>query len=161
MTHRPGEIGDIARRELHVETIGRDRLALVCAAQRPWAAAVERHPKRKTAFDAFVGLPLILPGPDAGIRAAFDEVMRRHGLLPQLDIRMEVGGWHAILAYVQDKIGVGIISEVAIPRTDALIVRMLDPAVFPLREIRLICRYHLDAPPRWTCRRWPCRLSAC
>lgn len=146
VTHRTSEIRDIARRELHVETIARDRLALVCSTKSPWAAALEKHPKTKTTADALLGFPLILPGHDAGMRAGFDDVLRRQGILPRLDIRMEIGGWHAILAYVLDGIGAGIISEAAIPGTASLVVRILDPAVFPLREIRLICRYRLDAP---------------
>ncbi len=146
VTHHPDDIAAIARRALHVETIARDRLALVCAAKTPWTSALERLPKTKVSAEAMTSFPLILPEPDAGIRIVLDDILRAQGVLRQLDLRMEIGGWQAILAYVLDGVGVGVISEAAVPKDSPAVVRFLDPSVFPPTEVRLISRHRFDAP---------------
>src|SRR5262249_51778822 len=74
------------------------------------------------------------------IRKGFDGVLRRRGVLGQLNITLEIGGWMAILAYVRDGFAAGIVSEVVVAESKSLIVRPLDPAVFPPIESRLIAR---------------------
>jgi len=144
VTHQPDDIERIARRKLHVETIAADRLALVCADGTPWATALKRLPKTKVPPHALEKFPLILPEPDAGIRIALDQILREHGALRRLDVRMEIGGWQAIMSYVQDGAGVGVVNEAAVPKDSALIVRYLDPSVFAPIETRLICRQRFD-----------------
>ena len=140
VTHDEASIHSLARRTLHVDSIARHRLALVAHVRSPWARALKRLPERKTPPAALTRFPLILPEPDAGIRKDLDETLRRQGLLGQLQIRLEVGGWAAILAYVADRQGVGIVSEAAVRDPKSLIVRHLDPEHFPPTELRLICR---------------------
>ena len=62
------------------------------------------------------------------------------GFRNRLNIVLEVGGWATILAYVRDRFGVGVVSEGAVNETKGLIIRRLDPEVFPRIESRLICR---------------------
>jgi DNA-binding transcriptional LysR family regulator len=53
---------------------------------------------------------------------------------------VEVGGWGAILGFVRDGLGVGVVSEGALDDTAGLTVRTLDPSVFPPIESKMICR---------------------
>src|SRR5262249_24112923 len=72
-----------------------------------------------------------------------DAARRAPGLAPagpRLQVALEVGGWAAILAYVHDGFGVGIVSEAAVLEPKGLIVRSLDPNAFPPIEARLIGR---------------------
>lgn len=140
VTHDEASIHSIARRALHVETIAKHRLALVAHARSPWAAALRRLPERKTPPEALTKFPLILPEPDAGIRKGLDDTLRRHDLLDRLRIWLEVGGWSAIMAYVEDRQGVGVVSEGSLCERKSLIVRYLDPKEFPPTDLRLICR---------------------
>jgi DNA-binding transcriptional LysR family regulator len=140
VTHDEPAIVEIARRPLHVETIASDRLALVCAEDTPWSGRVQKLPRHKAPPEAFANFPLILPEPDAGIRKGLDRVFREKGLMAELDIALEIGGWSAILGYVREGLGVGVVSEAAIPAGEALVVRHLDPEYFPPIATRLICR---------------------
>jgi DNA-binding transcriptional LysR family regulator len=145
VAHDALRIRKIARRELHVETIYRDRLALVCRRNTPWAAAVERLPKYKVGPGAFAGFPLLLPGAEAGVRVMLDDVLRMSGVLEKLDIRLEVSSWTVILGYVRDRLGVGLISESALAKKSGLIVRYLDPQLIPPFRAKIICRRRPDS----------------
>jgi DNA-binding transcriptional LysR family regulator len=140
VTHDESTIHEIARRPLHIEPLVEHRLALVCAADSPWSRAVRRLPKAGVLAAALVDFPLILPEPDAGVRRGLDEVLHRQGVMGRLTIALEIGGWAAILAYVRDRFGVGIVSVGALVEAKGLIVRTLDPAEFPSIQARLICR---------------------
>jgi DNA-binding transcriptional LysR family regulator len=83
---------------------------------------------------------LIIPEPDAGARKDIDRILHREGLHNKLTIFLEVGGWATIMAYVRDGFGVGVVSEGAVNETKGLMVRRLDPAVFPPIQAKLICR---------------------
>jgi DNA-binding transcriptional LysR family regulator len=140
VTHDEPSIAEIARRPLHTEPLATHRLALACAAGAPWERKVRALPKGGAPAEAFGSFPLVLPEPDAGVRKGLDEALRRRGLLATLDVALEVGGWSAILAYVRDGVGVGLLSEGAVDEPDGLVIRPLDPAAFPPIESRLICR---------------------
>src|SRR5262249_9003175 len=140
VSHDEPAIQEIARRPLHVEPLGSHRLVLVCAVDSPWNRGVRALPKDGAPAEALTRFPLILPEPDAGIRKGFDEALHRRGVLGHLNVALETGGWMAILAYVREGFGVGIVSEVTLPEEKGLIVRALDPAVFPPIESKLICR---------------------
>jgi DNA-binding transcriptional LysR family regulator len=140
VTHDEQSIAEIARRPLHAEPLVTRRLSLACAAGSPWDRKVRALPKGGAPAEAFTAFPLILPEPDAGVRKGLDEALQRRGLLTKLDVVVEVGGWSAILAYVRDSFGVGLLSEGAVDEPDGLVIRPLDPAVFPPIESRLICR---------------------
>ena len=66
--------------------------------------------------------------------------MHRRGVRTRLDIALEIGGWGAILAYVRDGFGVGIVSQASIADAEGLILRPLDPESFPPIEAKLIAR---------------------
>jgi DNA-binding transcriptional LysR family regulator len=149
-THEPAAITRIARRRLHVELVERDYLTLVCAKQfKPWNAKVEALKSGKVKPADLIGLPLILPEPDAGLRRVLDRVFRTSGVEKKLQIALESGGWKVILEHVCDQFGVGIVNEGALRSAGGgaeLIARRLDPGVFPPSEAKLICRYRLDRP---------------
>ncbi len=140
VTHDEPSILEIARRPLHVKLLVTYRLALVCASDSKWASKLRSLPKAGVPPEALAACPLILPEPDAGIRKGLDEVLRSHGLVNKLDIALEIGGWAAILAYVRDGFGVGLVSEGALEGTKGLTVRSLDRTSFAPTEAKLICR---------------------
>jgi len=140
VTHDEPTIIEIARRPLHIEPLVDYGLCLVCAAGSRWESKVRSLPRAGAAPKAFCSFPLILPEPDAGIRKGLDEVLRSSGLLNQLDIALEVGGWATILAYVRDGFGVGLVSEGALDDPSGLTVRPLDRTTFPPISAKLICR---------------------
>src|SRR5438552_3133419 len=77
---------------------------------KPWSAQVEAlAPKVKPR--GLVGLPLLLPEPGAGTRKEFDEALREKNVLAELDIVIEMGGWEALLDYVREGAGVGVLSD--------------------------------------------------
>ena len=140
VTHSEKAIRLLARRKLHIEPLLEARLALVCAPDAEWAGAFRKVLKTRAPAEAFLGYPLILPEPNAGIRKSVDRVLERKGLLGQLDIALEIGGWAAILTYVREKFGVGLVAESALQKADDLLVRYLDAKTFMPVVTRLICR---------------------
>jgi DNA-binding transcriptional LysR family regulator len=140
VSHDEPSISEIARRPLHVESLVSHGLALVCAQDASWIRAIRALPKDAVPARALTGFPLIMPEPDAGIRKTIDEVLHRNGLQNKLNVVLEVGGWATILGYVRDGFGVGVVSEGAVNETKGLIIRRLDPEVFPRIEAKLICR---------------------
>jgi DNA-binding transcriptional LysR family regulator len=140
VTHDEPSILEIARRSLHIEPLVTYRLALVCAFGMKWESKLKAVPKAGAPPEALCSFPLILPEPDAGIRTGLDEVLRSRGLLSKLDLTLEIGGWSAILAYVRDGFGVGLVSEGALDDPKGLTVRPLDRATFSPIEAKLICR---------------------
>jgi len=140
VTHEASAISAIARRVLHIQPIKTERLALVCAQDTPWALAMQQLPRTKIPLKALGSFPLILPAPDAGIRKMLDKTLRAKSMLGQLDIAVETGGWQTILQYVSDALGVGVVSEGAIPQSSKYVVRYLDPAGCPPTVTKLICR---------------------
>jgi DNA-binding transcriptional LysR family regulator len=138
-------IHEIARRKLYVKEVGMHRLGLICSKRSRWAAKLETLAKTKADIQAFTRFPLILPEPDAGIRRVLDVVFRQHNLQGKLDVRLEIGGWGTILAYVKEGFGVGLISESAVPASRDLVVRYFDPATMPPSNTKIICRYQFDS----------------
>ena len=82
----------------------------------------------------------MLPEPDAGIRKGLDQILRREGVLSNVHVVLEVGGWSTILAYVRDGHGAGLVSEGILSDAPGLIVRFLDSEHFPPIAAKLICR---------------------
>jgi DNA-binding transcriptional LysR family regulator len=140
VTHDEPTILEIARRPLHIEPLVRHGFCLVCATESAWSRAVRGLPKEGVPVEGLERFPLIIPEADAGVRKGLDEALRRRGVLARLDVALEIGGWETILAYVRDGLGVGIVSEAAVVDPKGLIVRPLDPEVFPPIEARLIAR---------------------
>jgi LysR family positive regulator for ilvC len=146
VSHDPASILEISRRDLYIEPLVHHRLALICRQGTEWAGAVEKLPKTKVPPTALVDLPLIIPDQDAGIRRGLDDVFRRYDVLQHLNIALEVGGWAAIMAYVAAGVGIGIISEAAVPEPSGYVLRFFDPAAIPPIATRLICRREFSTP---------------
>jgi DNA-binding transcriptional LysR family regulator len=142
----PPMITSLARRDLHVETIRKQRLALVCSTQSPWRQKLEKVAEDEAPLAALAEFPLILPEPESSARQGLDELLRNAGLMNKLDIEIEVGGWSTIMAYVQAEFGVGVVSESSIPAGKSLVVRYFDPRAVPLRRTELICRRDFKDP---------------
>jgi len=140
VTHGEPDIHQIARRKLHVEALIEDRLMLASTDNAPWTSAVRKLRKASVSAEDLIGFPLIVPDPDSGVRRWLDAILRERGVLGALDIVLETGGWATILAYVRDGFGVGIIPDTAAKSEKGIILRRFDPAVFPSRVTRLICR---------------------
>jgi DNA-binding transcriptional LysR family regulator len=143
VSHDEGSILDIARRPLHVRVLFDDPLVLASSPNQEWSTRVEALPDRVKPR-GLVGLPLILPEPDAGSRKSFDDLLRSKGVFHELDVVLQVGGWNTILDYVRAGLGVGVVSEaaanVASKETTGLIIRKLDPKSFTPRQVQLIAR---------------------
>jgi DNA-binding transcriptional LysR family regulator len=147
VTHDEAAIHDIARRILYTRTLNADPLVLACAAGTPWTEKVKALPAGRVKAKDLLGLPLVLPEPDAGHRKRFDQVLADKGLLHQLDVVLELGGWSALLEYVRDGAGVGIVSaEMAQSSVKGLVLRPLDPRQFPPAQRRLIARRQIGNP---------------
>jgi DNA-binding transcriptional LysR family regulator len=140
VTHEDAAIIAIARRSLHIEPLCLDRLALVCARKADWSTKFNRLPKSRVPAEALTQFPLILPEPDSGLRKGLDKVFTEKDLLQSLDIVLEVGGWHTILTFVREGLGVGLVSEAVLGREEDLLVGYLVPEVFPPATTKLICR---------------------
>jgi DNA-binding transcriptional LysR family regulator len=140
VTHDANTILEIARRPLFVETIATDRIALVCAEDTPWSALLGQLRSDHVTLKDLTSFPLILPEPAAGIRKGLDQALRQEELFGKLDVLLEIGGWNAILTYVRDGLGVGLVSEAALPANGKLIARYLNADTFAPIAIKLICR---------------------
>jgi DNA-binding transcriptional LysR family regulator len=140
VTHDEPSIQELARRPLHVEPLASHRLVLVGAVDSPWYSGIQSLPKDGIPPEALARFPLILPERDAGIRKELDAILRHSDVLGRLTVALEIGGWRAILTYVRDGFGVGIVSEAVLADEEDLTIRPLDPAVFPPIASRLICR---------------------
>ncbi len=140
VTHDDEAIYRLARRPLHIEKLCSDRWVLVCAEHAPWFGKVRRLSREGVAPADLVGLPLILPESDAGLRAGIDKVLRKHRLLDKLDIVLELGGWPAIYAYARAGAGVGLVSEAVLGDEKGMMVRYLDDKEFRPQDTKLICR---------------------
>jgi DNA-binding transcriptional LysR family regulator len=153
VTDDEATIYDVAGIELYVEAIKTDRFVVAAnpPAKSTWAKAWDALPVRRplTAKD-LVGLPMILPEPDAGRRKQFDSWFKRStDKVP--NVVLEIGGWQSLLGFAQSGVGVGFATEEAVHSMESsrsgrhsakpsLQVRLLDEKDFPPDELRLIAR---------------------
>lgn len=140
VTHDEPDIHNIARRKLHVEVLFEDHLVLAAADNAQWRSEIAKLSKTAVRADRLTEFPLIIPGPNSGVRRWLDGILRDQGVLGSLNVVLETGGWATILAYVQDGFGIGIVPDRAAKLARGIILRRLDRAVFPPRVTRLICR---------------------
>lgn len=141
VTHDEQQVQSIARRPLRVETLFSDRLVLAVGR----AAPRDLHSRFKTLPETIgaahlVGLPLILPEPDAGIRQQLDRSLRAVGAYESLDVALEIGGWNAIIKYVASGLGLGITSESAARAAGGLTFKPLSSRLVKPIEVKLISR---------------------
>ncbi|HEY2911662.1 MAG TPA: LysR family transcriptional regulator [Gemmataceae bacterium] len=140
----PAAIPSIARREMFVETLFEDRFLLAAnpAAKAPWAAAWQRLPKAKPIEPTqLVGMPLIVPEPDAARRKQFEHWFAEAD--QTLDARIEIGGWTSILNYAAAGLGIGLTTESAVTAFEArakLTARPLAESSLPPNGVSLVAR---------------------
>jgi DNA-binding transcriptional LysR family regulator len=145
VSHGEDDIHEIGHRQLIIEPLFSDQFVLVGVpggrggdALAALSAGTSLKPK------SLAGLPLILPESGSSFRKSFDQAMQDKGLLHNLDIMLEVGGWVTLLAYVAKGFGVGVVPESALASARSqlpeLIVRKLDRHQFPPRPLHLIMR---------------------
>ena len=157
VTDDEATIRDVAGIDLHIEPLCSDRFVVAAnpkaktASKSVWAKAWNALPVRRplTAKD-LVGLPMILPEPDAGRRQQFDNWFRRSTDITP-NVVLEVGGWQNLLRFVQSGLGVGFATVSAVDSLQqamsrqqssksVLQTKFLDEQDFPPDEIRLIAR---------------------
>jgi len=97
--------------------------------------------------EALRSFPLIVPEPNADVRRVLDAAVQQAGVLNELNIALEVGGWQSILAYVREGLGVGVVTQTVFEQDPhGLEIRLLNRRAFPPTRLRLICRTRLTAP---------------
>ncbi len=153
VTDEEATIHDVAGIELFVEPIKTDRFVVAAnpSAKSTWAKAWDALPvRRPLTAKELVGLPMILPEPDAGRRKQFDHWFKRStDKVP--NVALEIGGWQSLLGFAQSGVGVGFATEEAVRSMESsrsgrqsvkpsLSVRLLDEKDFPPDQIRLIAR---------------------
>lgn len=145
VTYYDEEIYRIANRPLIVEPLFKDPWVLVCGTEAPERVrkAFGSLPDRDVPLEQLVGLPLILPEPEAGLRQEIDQVFVEARLQDRLDSVMEIGAWPALLSYVRDGFGIGLIGASALEeRSKGLLPPKrvaTEPSDVPL--VQLICRH--------------------
>ncbi len=116
-----GELHDPA---LEVIKWREDELVVFCAPDHPWAK------KKKLTDKDLVMAPWILRETGSGTRQAFDRAM--HGLLPELDIVLELQHTEAIKRAVKEGLGVSCLSRIALE--EAFRQQTLVPLMVPQRN---------------------------
>src|SRR5262249_48013382 len=77
-----------------------------------------------------------------GIRQALDAILHRHGLLDELELALEIGGWAPILGHRRGGFGGGGVSGAGLGGpADPLVRRLAPPGVSPTAAER-------SCPPR-------------
>ncbi len=143
VTHDEAEIRAIARRSLHVDHLRDDPLVLVASlkAGEDWADALRALPEGPVPAEALRTIPLVLPEPDSAVRGQIDRDLDAAGVTDGLKIAIEVGGWSAILAFVAEGLGVGVVPRSAGERFGpGLWSRPLRAEQFRPIRLHLICR---------------------
>ena len=95
--------GEVRDPELEVTPWRDDELVAFCAPQHPLAK------RRRLGERELLAAKWILREPGSGTRQAFDRAM--HGLLPQLDVLLELQHTEAIKRAVESGIGIGCLSR--------------------------------------------------
>ncbi len=155
VTDSEATIQRIARMELYIETIFTDRFVLVAnpAAKASWAKQWQALPvDRPVAARDLVGLPFILPEPDAARRQQFDEWMHK-ATAQFVDVVLETGGWQSILEFAAAGWGVGLATESSFATAanrfpGKFVAKPLDAKQFPADAVRMIARksHGVDEP---------------
>ncbi len=151
VTYSEPEIRAIARRSLHVERLRDDPFVLIASksAREPWREAFEALNDSQVEAEALTRFPLILPEPDAGVRAILNRDLEASGVTDRLSVAMEIGGWSAIVAFVREGLGVGVVSLSACSdRKGLLPLKYLDSDRFRPIPLHLVCRKQAPAGDR-------------
>jgi DNA-binding transcriptional LysR family regulator len=118
--------GELSDPELEVTRWRDDELLVFCAPKHPLA-------KRKTLGDAeLTSTPWIVREPGSGTRQAFERAF--HGLLPKLELALELSQTEAIKSAVAAGLGLGCLSRLAL--TEELKHHTLVACAVPRRNFR-------------------------
>jgi DNA-binding transcriptional LysR family regulator len=118
--------GEIEHADLEVTPWRHDQLVVFCAPASPlWR-------KRALSDDDLRAAPWIVREVGSGTRQAFDHAM--HGLLPELNLVLQLQHTEAIKAAVAENMGIGCISRLALE--DAFARGTLKPCKVPHRDFR-------------------------
>lgn len=147
VTDSPASIRQIARREMHIETLFEDRFVLVAnpPSRSTWGKKWAEFPaNRSIAAAELLNIPFILPEPDATRRQQFDEWFHR-ATGKTVEVVVEAGGWQTILEFAESGCGVGLVTQQTvddyqnrIPRK--ITTRQLEAFEFPADAVRLVTR---------------------
>jgi len=118
--------GEISHANLDVIPWKKDELVVFCAPDHPLASKHEIIDKDLTAAK------WILREPGSGTRQAFDFAL--HGLLPELDIELELQHTEAIKRAVESGMGVGCLSRITLE--NAFKTGSLTPLAIPHRNFQ-------------------------
>lgn len=118
--------GELHNPELEVSFWRQDELVVFCSPQHPLAS------EPYLSDEDLLGAPWILRESGSGTRQGFDRAM--HGLLPQLNIVMELQHTEAIKRAVEAGIGISCLSRIALE--DAIKRGSLVPLSVPQRDLR-------------------------
>ncbi|WP_210395603.1 LysR family transcriptional regulator [Motiliproteus sediminis] len=118
--------GELHHKELHSQIWRDDELVVFCAPGHPLASL------KALDDDALTSARWILREPGSGTRQTFDRAMR--GLLPQLDVALELQHTEAIKRAVEAGLGVGCLSRIALQ--EAFRHRTLIPLLTPGRDLQ-------------------------
>ncbi|MEZ5508385.1 MAG: LysR family transcriptional regulator [Gammaproteobacteria bacterium] len=118
--------GELHDSDLEVTPWRDDELVVFCAPGHPLAK------KRKLSDQALLDATWILREAGSGTRQTFDRAM--HGLLPQLNILLELQHTEAIKRAVEAELGIGCLSKVAL--VEAFKRGSLIPLSVPQRDFR-------------------------
>lgn len=118
--------GELIDPELDVTRWRRDELVVFCSPKHPFAKLGELSDTE------LASAQWILREQGSGTRQAFEHAM--HGLLPELQIGLELGHTEAIKSAVKAGLGVGCVSRVAL--VDAFRHKSLVPCRVPERDFR-------------------------
>jgi DNA-binding transcriptional LysR family regulator len=140
VTHDKAQIETLARnRPIHVEDLMDDPLVVACGAKSEWAKELTsgRGPLGVADLAKF---PLVLPEPDSGLREQLERKLGEAGHDRPFTVAIEVGGWAAILKYIEAGLGVGPLPRSVASRGKLLVSREAGPGLLPSNSVRLICR---------------------
>jgi DNA-binding transcriptional LysR family regulator len=118
--------GEVMAPELDVIRWRPDELVVFCAPSHPFAK------KRALTDRDLVAARWIVREPGSGTRQAFERAM--HGILPELDVALELEHTEAIKSAVKAGLGVGCVSRIAL--AEAFAHRSLVPCHVPKRSLR-------------------------
>jgi DNA-binding transcriptional LysR family regulator len=143
--------GEVHHRELELIPWREDELIVFCAADHPLA-------RKKTLTNKDIkDAPWILREPDSGARQTFDRALA--GLLPNINIYLELKHNEAIKNAVESGLGIGCLSQIVLQKNFAN--GDLVPLTLPRRNMRRTFyfalprkRYRLESVESWmrTCR---------
>lgn len=118
--------GELEDPELEMTSFRRDELSVFCAPEHPFAKL------RKLGEAELRSARWIVREPGSGTRQAFEHSM--HGILPELQILLELQHTEAIKSAVKAGLGVGCVSRIAL--TEEFNAGTLKPCRVPGRDFR-------------------------